>query len=196
MRVRTLVRSFRVIHSPTLFLRRNFTTTPHVPRSLRPKQIIATSLLVGAGIYFYTTSQVTLAEVQSSKTSSANDNREATAQQARKNSEKPGKAEKEANKSGNSSQDLKAGRQAEEHKPQSGAGDDSKTGKIKGGHDSDGKPKDDKLKSGKVDKSEKSDKSNGTDDEEEEGPQAFGILSKMSLIQILRRGRLIGIVHV
>jgi hypothetical protein len=91
-------------------------------------------------------------------------------------------AEKEANKSGSSSQDLKSGRQAEEHKRQSGAGEDSKTGKINGGHDSDGKPKDDKLKSGKVEKSEKSDKSNGTDEEEEEGQQAFGMLSKRSLI--------------
>jgi hypothetical protein len=127
---------------------------------------------------------VTRAEARSSKTFSASENREATEVQAKKNAENPGKAEKEANKSGSSSQDLQAGQQAEEHKPQSGAGKGSKTGKVKGGYDSDGKLKDDKLKSGRADKSEKLDKSDGSDEDEdeEEGQQAFGMLSKRSLM--------------
>jgi hypothetical protein len=128
------------------------------------------------------TSQVIRAEVQLSKTSSASENCETTEVQAKKNAGKPGKAENEANKSRSSSQDLKAGQQAEKNKQQSGSDEDSKTGKVKGGYDSDGKPKDDKLKSGNADKSEKLDKLDGSDEDQEEGQQAFGMLSKRSLM--------------
>jgi hypothetical protein len=75
-----------------------------------------------------------------------------------------------------------------EKKPASGANEDSKTGKVKGGHDESGQPKDDKLKGnqkggktegkkdGKSDKESKSEKPEDDEENEEEdkGQQAFG----------------------
>jgi hypothetical protein len=135
-------------------------------------------------------SQTSHAEVQSTKTQPQNENRELTASASRKDAQKEGKAEKSANKAGGSSQDGKPERAVAEKKPSSGADEDSKTGKVKGGHDESGQPKDDKLKGkgGKIEKDDKkkeehsakdeekqADSQDDEDEEEQQGQQAFSI---------------------
>jgi hypothetical protein len=173
--MRSRLVSLRFIRPPTILPRRNITTAPLPTRSLRT-QLAATILVVGTG--FYAFSRVSHAEAQSSKTTPANDDREATARRARKEALESGKAEKNANQQGSTSQDTKPEQQHKSPKPESGADTDSKTGKIKGGHDSDGTPKDEKLKSGKKEsKSDKEDKkSEDESDEQDQGEQAFSIL--------------------
>jgi len=152
-------------------------------------------VLIGGGLAFYLFSRPSNAETQSSKTSSSNENREATAGQSRKAAEKPGKAEKEANKSGGSSQDNKPGLAVDSKNPEKDSDKDSKTGKIKGGHDESGQPKDEKVKEkaggnkdGKNDGGNKnegkgheksgSEAEEGHEDENDDdaGAQAFGII--------------------
>lgn len=144
-------------------------------------------------------SRATHAEVQSTKTQPQHENRELTASAARKDVLKEGKAEKTAHQAGGSSQDGKPERAVAEKKPSSGADEESKTGKIRGGHDESGQPKDEKLrakgaaKAGKDDdekKSEKQEEQDGKqgsqeDDDEEEGQQgqqAFSIHPQLSVV--------------
>jgi len=141
--------SLRTIRLPPL-IRRPLSTSaanPRIPPSTsRSVPVSIGGVLIGGGLAFYLFSHPSNAETQSSKTSSANENREATAGQSRKAAENPGKAEKEANKSGGSSQDNKPGLAVDSKKPEKDADKDSKTGKIKGGHDENGQPKDENLK--------------------------------------------------
>jgi mitochondrial intermembrane space import and assembly protein 40 len=145
-------------------------------------------------------SQASHAEVQSTKTQPQNENRELSASASRKDAQKEGKAEKSANKAGGSSQDGKPERAVAEKNPSSGADEDSKTGKVKGGHDESGQPKDDKLKGkgGKIEKDEKKKEEHSTkdeekqadsqdeeDEEEQQGQQAFSIASRFLTVLTL-----------
>lgn len=138
--------------------------------------------------------------MQSSKTQPQNENRELSASASRKAASEPGKAEKEAHKSGGSSHDNKPESAVGAKKPESGADEDSQTGKFKGGHDEQGKPKDERLKGKagraedkkdekkeekkddnksekkdekKDDKKDKENEDSQDDDEEQQGQQAF-----------------------
>jgi len=154
------------------------------------------AVVLGTGLYYM--SRATHAEVQSTKTQPQHENRELTASAARKDVLKEGKAEKTAHQAGGSSQDGKPERAVAEKKPSSGADEEAKTGKIRGGHDESGQPKDEKLrakgaaKAGKDDekKSEKQEEQDGKhgsqdDDGEEEGQegqQAFSIYPQLLVV--------------
>jgi hypothetical protein len=162
-------------------LRRPYSTAP--PPNPSPVQtrslripLIAGGLALTAGAGFYVLSRSSAAEVQSSKTSSANENRELTASAARKAGDKEGKAETSANKAGGSPQDPKAARGVADEKPESGASGDSRTGKLEGGHDESGLAKDERIRKAKAGgkSDEKKESTDEKKDGESEGPDEGG----------------------
>jgi hypothetical protein len=126
--------------------RRHSLSTAPAPPSFPPQTrflripLIAGSLAFTAGLGFYILSHSSAAEVQSSKTWSASDNSELTASAGRKEREKEGKAEMSANKAGGSPRDPKAAKGVRGEKPESGASQDSRTEKVKSGHDDSEQP--------------------------------------------------------
>lgn len=121
----------------------------------------------------YSLSRVSNAETHFSKTSSINENREWTVGVSKKQHEQSGKAEKERNKSGGSIQDNKPGLAVSPEKAELNTDNDSKTEKIKSGHDESGQPKDEELISGTPEEMQQGNEDD-EDDEEEEGPQPIG----------------------
>jgi hypothetical protein len=108
---------------------------------------------------------------------------------------KGGKAEKTAHQAGESSQDGKPERAVAEKKPSSGADEESSTGKIRGGHDESGQPKDEKLRAAKAgkddekksEKQEEQDVKQGSQDEDgeeegQQGQQAFSIHPQLLVV--------------
>ena len=160
--------------------RRAYATSTSLPLRSYRNPLLFGGVVLGLGTYYL--SRPSHAEVQSTKTQSQNENRELTASASRKAAEKEGKAEKEGHQTGGSSQDNKPEKAVAEKKPQKGADEDSVTGKVKGGQDESGQPRDEKLrgKGGKISKDEKKDdkKDDKTEDsqneeQEEQGQQAF-----------------------
>lgn len=185
---RILLRSLRTIRRPLLPSRRTLATTstssfPASKLSLRIP-IITTSTILGVGIGLYSLSKISNAETttQSSKTASGSENRELAVGASRKQGEKSGKAEKQGNRAGGgSSRDNKPGHETNAKKPESGANEESKTGKVKGGHDEKGQPKDETVKNksgktteGKTDETQKGDEHQNEENGDEEQGGAIG----------------------
>jgi hypothetical protein len=128
---------------------------------------------LGVGAGFYALSHPSYAETQYIKTVSDSDNRELASRASRKQSGKPGKAENETR---GSIQDHKANPTRSSNTPVLEAGEDSETGKTKGGHDEKGPSKDERVKN----QSEEADavQQDGEEDEEYSGPQAIGMNSE------------------
>lgn len=172
------------------------TAPPPLPSPLQTRSLriplIAGALGFTTGLLFYTLSHSSTAEVQSSKTSSAHENRELTASASRKAGEEEGKTA--ANKAGGSPQDHKAARGVGYEKPEDGASGESRTGKVNGGHDESGQPKDERIRKAKSGeksekmKEEKKDgaekkkegESEGQDEGDEEQRGAVGIAAAFS----------------
>jgi hypothetical protein len=146
--------------------RRSYATSTPLPLRSYRNPLLFGGVVFGLGTYYL--SRPSHAEVQSTKTQSQNENRELTASASRKAAEKDGKAEKESHQTGRSSQDNKPEKAVAEKKPQKGADEDSATGKVKGGHDESGQPKDDRLrgKGGKISKDDKNDNKNAEKDQQ------------------------------
>jgi hypothetical protein len=87
-----------------------------------------------------------------------------TAAASRKAGEKEGKTA--ANKAGGSPQDHKAARGVTDEKPEDGASGESRTGKVKGGHDESGQPKDERIR-----KAKSGEKSEGKSEEKKDGTE-------------------------
>ena len=131
--------------------------------------------MLGVGIGLYSYSRASHAKSQSSNQMSGNENGELTARASKKSDGTPGKAEKETNKAGGSSQDNKLGLAVESKKLEKDSDKDSKTGNVKSGRDESGRPK--AEMSGKGDDSaekESSEKNQSTNSEETNNEKAEG----------------------
>ena len=155
--------------------RRPYSTSPPPNPSPLPNPsvrfpLIAGGLALTAGITFYALSRSSNAEVQSSKASSGNENRELKNSPARKPTEQPGKVETLTNKPGGTSQNVKNEQVIAAKKAESGASEeDLQTGKMKGDHNESGQRRGERIQIGKSAEGEMDEtKKEGSEEQEED----------------------------
>jgi hypothetical protein len=135
--------------------------------------MITAATILGIGIGLYSFSRVSNAETQSLRSIPGNLNREVTAKTSRKQTERPGNAEKEGNQADGSIQDNNSRIVVDSKKPEPGDSNDS--GKAKGGLDESRQLKDERLKNDSEKIHVEENQGEQEESDEEGGPQPIGI---------------------